>query len=321
MLNFFRTKVLVFLALLLCAHMVSGQEIGIDRKGKSIFTYYSKEDKRFSFTADGNLAYAQIFHARDVVYEKPENHDITVKKFAAWTYRIALTSEEDLLSSEKLSKLRPGLQFKIGRQTSIDTFLHLDHNLPTSKGSVKTYGGNLILELANTKLYDSVTNRNSKKYPGTVGLEGNFNFIFKNKDSNSKHRIILAFNGSLVNTYNDDELISYQNLAAATIRPPIVTLEELEGKFGRVRRVNDLRFSVSLPMYFGHLNPIPYIVYNARTHSRLAYYTGVFLNFLNPVLNQRSFQIPSTFGIGVDCKYSGDKFSKPVFFLKGELKF
>lgn len=296
------------------------QEIGVDRKGKSVFTYYSKDDSRISVTADGNLAYAGIFNQADLIYRNKKTHDVTVKKFIAWNYQVKLTSEEDLLSSDKFSTLRPGLQFKLGRQVSIDTILHLDRNLPTGKASVKTYGYNIVLQVANIKLYDSIVNKESKKYPGTIGVQGNYNFIFRNRDTNATHRFILAFTGSLLNTYNSDELTSYQNLTSAVVRPSIVTMEDLEGKFGAIRRINDLRLSMALPVYFNHFNPIPYVVYNVKTYAEPAYYFGAFLNFLKPIIDQHSFQVPSTIGLGVDWKYSASKWSRPVFFIKGEVK-
>lgn len=312
-----------FLLLFCLASFISvkAQEIGVDRKNKSVFTYYSKDDSRLSFSADGNLSYSQIINPRNIVYTRITSPDTTIIKFAAWAMKIKLTSDEDLLSSDEISKLRPGLQFQFGRQVSIDTFKALDRNLPTSKKSVKTYGWNVILGVGNTKLYDSSLKTTGKIYPGTFGVEGNFNFIFKNNDTNNTIRKVLAFTGSLTRTSKGDDLKSYQEIEDVTVLPDIVTLEELEGKYGVMKRITSFRLAASFPMYIGHFNPIPFVSFNAKSFSEPVYYVGVFTNILKDKLNVRSFQIPSSLGFGVDWKYTKNTFSKAIFFIKGEIKF
>jgi hypothetical protein len=314
------SKIVAVLGLLAFGSDSTAQEIGVDQKGKSVFTYYSKDDSRLSFAADGNLAYSQVFGKRDFAYVKVGTNDTTVVKFTAWTFRVKLTSEEEFLSSDKFSKLRPGIQFQFGRQTSIDTFRKFDQSLPNGKKTVQTHGWNILVGLGNVKVFEPDATKGVKKYPAIFGVEGNFNLIFRN-NSASSFRSVLAFTGSLTRRSNSDELKSYQELTSAEVLPTIVTLEESEGKYGELKKINNFRFSISYPMYIGHFNPIPFVVYNAKSYSMPEYHVGVFTNILKDTLKKSLFAIPSSLGIGFDSKYANNKFSTIVYYIKGEIKF
>jgi len=310
---------------MLCSVYSVAQEIGIDRKEKSVFTYYSLPESRFSLTADGNVTYSFLLKAADTIpFVSTVTHKITISKLAAWTCDIKVVTEFDFLSSENLSTLRPGLELKFGHQTLVDTFKNLETRLPQSKRSVKTHGWNAILRVDNIKYYDSSLKVASKKYPFTYGLEGYYNMVFKNSDTSIKHRIVLAFNGSLTRTWNDDDLISYQEAADAIITPAVVALEDFEGKYGTFKNnLTNLRLSVSLPMYFGHFNPIPYVVLNVRSATTPTYYFGLFTNIISnkDLLKPQLFKIPSSLGVGVDWKLQSSKFSKGTVFVKGAISF
>ena len=301
----------------------NSQSLGIDRKSKSVFTNYSLPDSRFDLNADGNLAYTFLLHKPDtVVYVLRGTNDTTIVKFRAWTMEFNVSTNEDLLSSENLSTLRPGGGFKIGYHVSIDTFKNMDTRLPSSKKSVKTYGINFAFDLSNIKLYDTISRSAGKKYPPTVGLETYYNFIFRKRDTTHKSRFVLALTASYKYTWNDDNLISYQNRSDAFVTSDVVALEEFDGRYGVLKKdVSNFRFSLAFPMYFGHFNLIPYSVWNPRSYNKPAYYFGLFTNVLKDKLNIREFKIPSSIGVGFDWKYQDSKFSKITFFIKGQIGF
>ena len=315
---------LLFFVLLSFVSTLRSQSLGIDRKSKSVFTYYSLPDSRFDLNADGNLAYSFLLqrHPDTVVYVLIGTRDTTIVKFRAWTMELNATTDEDLLSSENISTLRPAPGFKIGYQVSVDTFRNMDTQLPRSKRSIKTYGANFVFDMANIKLYDTISKLSGKRYPPTVGLETYYNFIFKKNDTTHKSRFVLALTATYKYTWNDDNLISYQNRSDVIVNPDVVALEEFDGRYGVLKKdVSSFRFSLSVPMYFGHFNLIPYGVWNPRSYSKPVYYFGFFTNILKDKLNIREFKIPSSLGIGFDWKYQDSKFSKAAVFIKGQIGF
>lgn len=145
------------------------------------------------------------------------------------------------------------------------------------------------------------------------------NFFFRNKNLSSKKRIILALNASLLRTWNDDDLINFQNISDVTVLPNIVALKDFEGRYGTLKDdIIKFRFSASLPMYFSLINPIPYVVYNNASGTE-SYNFGVFTNILNKSLPRQNFKIPSSFGFGIDWIYSQEKFSSANVFIKGAI--
>ncbi len=298
------------------------QKMGVDGKEKSVFTYYTFPSDRLSINAEGSVNYTFVFGLKDEVWVRTRTRDVTVVKKTGWTIDLGLTTDETFLSSENLSKLRPGLDLKFGKQKSIDTFNSIDIRLPNRKKSVKTYGFNIIFKIDNIRLFDSTLKQNSKKYPLTYGGEVYYNFIFRNLDTLNKHRIVLAFTGSATRTWNDDDLLSYQDIGDAIVTSEVVALEEFEGRFGILKpNVNSLRFSISLPMYFGNFNPIPFLVFNAKSFSMPSYRFGGFLNVLSKKLDQRKFSIPSSLGVGIDWKVQERKIAKGTLFVKGTIDF
>lgn len=303
------------------------QKIGVDSKGESIFTYYST-DSRISLNAEGNLTYSQIFKKDSIPFFRVKHkdgqeildyNDTTIVKLKGWNIEGTLSTDEELFSFSKPSTFRPGIGIRLGRQVFVDTFRYLETKLPTSKQSVKAYGINLLFKFDNIKYFNSISGKESNEYPVTIGLEGNYNFIFKNSDTLKKSRKVLAFTLSAINTWNKEELKSYQDLKDVSILPTIVALEEFKGRFGLLNRnVKRVRFSTAYAMYFGQFNLIPYAVINYSSTIKDYYQVGIFNNFLSKPLNPRLFKIPSTLGVGIELGYKEKEF-KPAFFIKGEL--
>lgn len=272
-------------------------------------------------SGDGNLSYTYQFKPSDVEYVQKISGLKTVTKRKSWAAGATLTTSDDLLSVSKGGEFRPGLELKLGRHMTIDSFE--DAVLSNVKYSVKTYGFNGILTIDNIKLYDPLVSKAAKKYPVSAGAEGYMNFIFVNRGklADKALRVILALNASVRHTWNDDGLISYQELSKATVAAPVVALEEFEGRYGTLNRdVWKGRLSASWPVYWNHFNPIPYIAVVAQTNGKPIYYPGIFTNYLVDKLVVKKFLLPSaSFGVGIGYKYTDSKFSNTIFYVKGDL--
>lgn len=322
--HYFRLFAIAFL-MLAKVKICKAQKIGIDREEKSVFTYYSVPDERFSISADGSIAYSLRLGQPKKIDFYPWNSDKTsAQKLRAYNLDIEASTDQDLFSTEDISKLRPGMKITFGRHVTIDQFDNLELKLPPKKKSLKTYGYSLVLGFGNIKLFDSTLKVANKKYPLEYGIEGYWNAIFRNKHVGVKSRILFATTFSFTRTWNDDDLLYYQDITRSIVTPQVVAMEDFEGRFGSLKKsLNNFRMSASFPIYFSHFNPIPFVAVRAREESSPAYYFGVFLNLLakKDLLDAHLFKIPSTLGFGIDWKYYESSWSKPALFVKGEIGF
>lgn len=321
----FTRHLLVLLLAITASQICSSQKIGIDRAEKSVFTYYSVPDERFSISADGSIAYSLRLGGALPINFYPRNSNRTsATKLRTFNLDIELSTDQDLFSSEDLTKLRPGLKLMFGRNVTIDQFDNLETRLPKKKKSLKTYGYSAFVSIGNIKYFDSTTKVINKKYPLEYGVEGYWNAIFRNSKTETKSRILFATTISLSRTWNEDDLLFYQDITKSIITPQVVAMEDFDGRFGILKQsLNNMRLSASLPMYFGHFNPIPFVALRAREQSTPAYYFGIFLNVLakKDLLDAHLFKIPPTLGFGIDWKYHEKTLSKPALFVKGEIGF
>lgn len=296
-----------------------GQKIGIDGKGKSIFTHISRSEARFEFSTEEPLSISYLFNPKISTFSLTQTGDTTVTKFSGLLGQISMLNSGDYLALSNLSKLRPGVGFEIGYQKSIERFRNIDI-IPSSYGGTYTAGIKGLFNIDNIKLYNTDNSKIESKLPLTYGLEANYNFFFKNMNRQSINRIVFALNLSLLRTWNDDQLISYQKISDVTILPTVVALEEFDGRYGRLNNeVTNLRISISLPMYFGILNPIPYVSFYSITNQNPQYRMGVFTNILNKGLTKENFKIPASIGIGIETMNTDGKFANPVILLKGAI--
>lgn len=300
------------LFLLFFSSNLFGQKIGVDSKGKSTFSFYSLSDYRLEFSTEEPLSIGRSIHRFRTTFTM--NGDTTIIKNSGIYLNLSMLNSADFLVLSDLNKLKPGLGIKIGYQKSIEAFTDI---AKTPKGTY-VWGINAVFNMDNFKLFNTLDSLIIKKYPLTYGVEGNFTYFSK-----SKSRNIIAVNVSYNRTWNDDDLLNYQNKSGVYIGSNVVALEDFEGRFGELKtNIDKFRLSTSFPFYIGYLNPIPYVVLVSSTGNSPKYFTGTFINILTKPLEAKDYTIPSSIGVGIDWTYSGDKkWSSPNIFLRGAINF
>jgi hypothetical protein len=220
---------------------------------------------------------------------------------------------------KKLKDLRPGLGLKLGHQVSIDTFTNIDA-IPDPYKRTFAFIWNGIFNIDNIKLYDKTSGKIEKRYPLTYGAEITLNYFFKHRSKDST-RVALALNAKLVRTWNDDDLDNYKLISETTVNTSqVVAFDKFDGRYGTLEEKTKFRTSLSIPTYFWHLNPIPFVVGNFVSGEKAKYHVGLFTNFLAKRLPKARFSIPASVGMGVDWVIKGASASKPFVFFSGSIE-
>lgn len=303
------------------SHRSFSQKIGVDRKGKSVFTHFSTAEARVEISSEEPLSVSYFHPLAETIFTLKKTGDTTVVKMRGINAQVSMlnSGEHVILTDLADPDASPGLGIRLGYQSTIDVF-HNINKIPAFYLGTYTWGLNGVLNWENIRLYDSLSNTISRKHPMTVGIEGNFNIFFKNWTGTAT-RIVFAFTGSVLRTWNDDDLIQYQELSKTNVLPSVVTLKDFKGRYGTLdREVVKSRFSFAFPMYFGRFNPIPYVVYTGVS-GKNTYGYGVFINLTEKRLTKIKFKIPSAIGAGIDWISKGGKLSDPSVFVKGSISF
>jgi hypothetical protein len=286
------------------------QEVAVDSKGEPVFQFYSKEDARLQFSRRAPVSASYLFNTKET----------TAGKFSGLLLQLSLLNSGDLPFIGKLRDVRPGAGIKIGYQNSIQAFNMIDQS---QKGSVHAWGVNALFSVDNIKLYDTLKGIAGKNYPFTYGIEGNYSFFFRNKKASTKWKKSLSLYSFLGSTWNDRNLLSYQEITKVTLRPEVVALQDFDGRYGLLKK-NFLKYrlAVSFPMFYGRLNPVPYWVAIFGTQNSPSYHIGVFTNILSSPLAKSNSKMPGSFGLGFDWVYATEHLSSKVnLFLKLAISF
>jgi len=316
-------KFLLFaLVSLACAAGANAQGVGFDSKYKSIFSYYTSDNKLAIQTSSSTpvSVYKTVARGDSVVKSYPnivpQGDPIpTVTKQHLWLYQASLLTS-DGNSYASFTKIRPGIGLAFGYQNAINTVSHLD-----VIGGANTWGINGIFNLNNIDLYNTNTNREESRLPVTYGLEANYNHLFPHRND-AKFYWLLSLTASLYHTWNDDVLLSYQNLDAATISNSVVAFDNFRGRYGDFKNnVTNGRFSAATPLYWWYLNLIPFAELNYYSNAQRDYHAGAFLLILPNKISATNYSIPTSLGVGVDWIHSDGKFSSANFIITGTFEF
>jgi hypothetical protein len=288
--------------LVLFVSMVNGQELAVDSKGEPVFQFYSVEDARLLFNRRTPLSTSYIFKTNA---EKPNT---------GMLLQLSILNSGDFPMIEKLRDIRPGAGIKIGYQNT----LKQRSGFGQSTQSAKAWGFNAFFNVDNIRLYDTIEGIAEKKYPLTYGAEGNYTFFFANKNSNSNWKKALSFYAAVSSTWNDRNLLSYQEISKVTLRPDVVAMQDFDGRYGVLKKnFFKYRMAASFPLYYKRLNPTPYIAAIFGTQNSPSYHMGVFTNIMAASLRKSNQKMPSTFGLGFDWVYATEHLSPKVnLFLK-----
>jgi hypothetical protein len=279
------------------------QEVAVDSKGEPVFQFYSKDDARLQFNKRIPVSASYLFNTK----ERGAN------KFSGTLVQLSILNSGDFPLVEKLRDIRPGAGIKLGYQNSISSF----NTIGQSKG-MNAWGVNLLFNVDNIKLYDTLEKAAEKKYPLTYGAEGNYTHFLKNRNANSKWKKALAFYVALSSTWNDHNLLSYQEISKVTFRPDVVAMQNFDGRYGVLNKnFFKYRMTVSFPVYYGKFNATPYWAAIFGTHNSPSYHFGAFTNILSASLDKSNNKMPGTFGVGFDWVYATEHLSSKVnLFLK-----
>ena len=293
----------IFLVMLFFVHSIfaNAQEMAVDSKGEPVFQYYSLEDAMVQLTRRAPLSASYLFNTKGA------------KQDAGILLQLSMLNSGDFPMIEKLRDIRPGAGIKIGYQKTIGTL----SNVNPSK-NVHAWGINGFFSVDNIKLYDTLEGNPEKRYPVTYGAEGNYTLFFANKNGNHQWRKALSFYAAVSSTWNDRNLLSYQQISKVTIRPDVVAMQDFDGRYGALKdNFFKYRMAASFPMFYKRFNPIPHVVAIFGTQNSPSYHMGVFTNFMSSSLNKADEKMPSTFGLGFDWVYATEHLSSKVnLFLK-----
>jgi hypothetical protein len=303
------------------------QGVGFDTKNKSIFSYYTSDNNIAiqtsssmpvsiykTWTADSVPKY---YLARKWLKGRPAGADTvpTVTKQHLWALQGAMLTDGGN-SYASFKKIRPGIGLAFGYQNSINAVSHLDVT-----GGAWTWGVNGIFDLNNIDLYNTNTNQEGNKLPVTYGLEANVNHLFPHSNT-AKFYWLLSVTASVYHTWNDDELLSYQNVDAATITNNIVAFDSFRGRYGDFKNnITNGRFSAATPLYWWYLNLIPFAELNTYSNNQSDYHLGAFMLVLPEKITATHYSIPTSLGVGVDWTHAKGGFAGADFIITGTFKF
>jgi len=299
----------IFLVLLFFMYTIfaTAQEMAVDSKGEPVFQYYSVDDARIQLTRRAPLSASYLFNTK------------RAKQNAGMLVQLSMLNSGDFPMIEKLRDIRPGAGVKLGYQKTVGAF----SNINQSENGAHAWGINGFFTVDNIKLYDTAEGVSEKKYPVTYGAEGNYTLFFANNNGNHHWRKALSFYAAVSSTWNDRNLLSYQQISKVTIRPDVVAMQDFDGRYGALKdNFFKYRMAASFPMFYKRFNPIPYVVAIFGTQNSPSYHMGVFTNFMSSSLNKADEKMPSTFGFGFDWVYATEHLSPKVnLFLKVAVSF
>lgn len=295
-----------FLVFLFPGFMTSlaAQEVAVDSKGEPVFQWYSKDDARLQFSRRAPVSASYLFGVRE-----KEDH-----RFSGILAQLAVLNSGDLPLVGKLKDIRPGAGVKLGFQNSFEPFRDQGQHGKT----MHSWGVNAFFSVDNLRLYDTLTRSSGKKYPLTYGAEANYTFFFGEGRPEGDWKHALSLYTAFSSTWNDHNLLSYQELSKTTLGPGLVALQDFEGRYGHLNRnFFKYRMAVSLPMFYKRINPTPYWAAIFGTQNSPSYHIGVFTNVLAAPLAASGGKMPSSFGLGFDWVYATEHLSSKVnLFLK-----
>ena len=308
-------KFIVVILFILVSIPVYTQTLATDSGEQSVFTFYTPETNRFEISRNEALSFTfRLFHDKMLHFTDQDVNgqiDTTVLKSRGLFTSISIENIVGVVAWDKIKKLRPGLGVAFNWQTSIDEIYDIDK---TSSGTF-AYGFGGRARVGNIQLYNTENNIIEDKNPLTLSLEGNLTYF-----PNFISHLLFSFTASQSWTSNEDDLLNYQTISNTTITPNIVALESFDGKYGKLEElISHTRVSIAAPLFFGNINPLPYVSIAASPINAPIYRTGIFLNIFSKAIDLKKYNLESTLGFGVDWKYSNQKWSSPNLTVSGSI--
>lgn len=300
----FTLVVLLFLSF----HFSYAQEVAVDSKGEPVFQLYSFNDARIQFSRRAPLSASYVFPSKQA------------NKNSGTLFQFSILNSGDFPLVSKLRDIRPGAGIKLGYQHMLRQFNEVG---PSNKNATHTWGINAFFNVDNIKLYDTTKGMAEKRYPLIYGVEGNYVFFFRNKKQNSNWKKALSIYSAVSSSWNDRNLLSYQQISKITMRPDVIAMQDFDGRYGTLREnFFKYRMAISFPMFYKRFNPTPYWAAIFGTQNSPSYHMGVFTNILSSSLRNSKTKLPSSFGIGFDWVYATEHLPAKVnLFLKVAVTF
>lgn len=303
----------------------SSQDVGSDSKGGGVFTVYSLKVVRAEINTKDPLTFSHSFARDTTTFVNVSTRELTVRKVHGVTARLALTNSGKNVILSNLLDTKLGLEARVGHQVIVDSVKSLFgiRGLFGLSGTYST-GINGILGFDNFSYYNQETNNVSHERPLNFGAEYNYNYYItpKSKYRTTKSgktkeaiRFTIAFNSSLLRTWNNEELKNYQDLDKSVITQTAVAFDKFNGRYGILdKSFWKGRFSAALPIYIDHINAIPFCA-TYITSSGTKVSPGLNINYVVSPIKWYVYKFPTSLGGGID--WFDKKLNRPNLFVRG----
>lgn len=325
-------RLFLFLFALILQLQGSAQDIATDSKGKGVFSMYGIQKVRFDFSHKDFTSTIRLY--KDTVrYLKVLGDTIStidtanVTKTYNWFLQLSMLNAANIVSLTDLSNFRPGGRIRLGYQINPDT-ISTDYT-----GYSYSFGISTFVSVDNFLHYDPALGKEFHvRNPWSYGIEANLTWFLP--EWLSERWIVMALNGSLSRGWNDNSLLNFKERDQAIIDPNVVAFDKFTGKYGELKTdVNRARAAISFPIkiawvkdtrwfrWMQYYSPTPYGVVNYSNGTAPLYIAGIYNNVFADKLTFNKFEVPSSFGLGVDWYHTEGKWSSPNWFIRGSLSF
>jgi len=295
----------ILLAVLLLINLYcNAQDVATDSKGKSVFTFNAIKKYRVDFSSkDFSLTVGSI----PILTNYTLGNDPSVFKKSNFFIQPSLINVTDRLDLTSFKDLKIGGKLKSGWQTAVDS---IDDSY---KGFTFAAGAAFFISVDNFDYYSSRNSNFSHETPLSIGMEANLTIFTPIR------WMVISLTGSVSNGWNDNTLLNYRKIEDAEINNDVVAFDKFEGKYGElIKGKNKARIAISVPLSFWYITIIPYSVVEPTSYAKPTYIVGLYSNILGKKLNFTKFQLPSTFGIGIDWNHK-ERWSTPTLFIRGSI--
>lgn len=289
---------------------VDAQKQGTDSKGKSVFDYYSLNEVRLNVDASEPLSLSMARPLSRGIFLR--GFDTTVVKASQLTAKVSLLNAGEQVVISDLQDKRLGWGLDVGYQTAID---RAGKNFT---GATYVWGVTLGYKSDNVKLFDVSDSTIRVVHPTSWSISGNLTWFAPDREG---FRWMLAIGAKAERTWNKDDLLDFKGRSGAIVTSSVVAFTEPDGLFGRLdNEVDRVRLAVSAPLYFLQWNPMPFLVVVATSTGEPSYRAGMLINRLTNPFEATSFELPSSFGLGVDVAYTAtDGVGPAALYVRGSI--
>lgn len=231
--------------------------------------------------------------------------------------KFGLVNSNKILDVDDFDFRDYGIQLQINYKWTLKDSIYSNRNVTTGAIGLK-------YQIDRFKLYDSDIDQVDRKSPYELSLVGNLTKYY----SNYSWAISITGVYNFI-TYNRNELLNFKDVTDIIQNNNIVAFDSFDGKYGVLdNNLNGARMSFAFPIffknrvwkYFPYLIPTPYYSLRLTKDIKPNHNLGFSFNFSgSQPFKDNKFNVPSSFGFGIDWSNSNNKWSKANIFLSGSI--